>query len=277
MSDAAAMKEIDLNAIVQSIWGRPLTRAPRTYGASSVGFCLEKQVLRRTMNAPFVQNGSMLVGKVLHESFFAQIADEAYPDRWRLWGRKKFERVVTFEDPRGFHVEGHCDCDLPRHDRILEFKSTRSMLPFERGNFITEAYIEQANAYAIMSGRGDWEIWVAHLSTPVASKIMARISGPSSQEAFDDFLDRVFFVDQAVMNGTHLNGPEQGWECKRCQFLFDCPSHQALIRSLIAKLPSAKKDLTEAEAKELDLLNQRKVVKYDRTARVWRYVVNETN
>lgn len=264
----------DLNVVVRDLYARPITRSPRAYGASSIGFCMEKIVLSKRLESPVAMSAAMLTGKVYHEVFFRKIVQRVFPVGWKVWQRPRYENEVRFVDPRGFTIEAHPDIDLPAYDRIIECKTTSHRREWSRGEFLTEAYISQANAYAWLKGRKFWEIWVVALDFDDALEedFMTRITGETSEEEWKDFIERVWFIDQAIQQGQDLVGPEQQWECKRCQFLFECPHHVEKLRKLIGLLPATRASLDAEMQRELDLLADVGCAVYDKKEKVWKVI-----
>ena len=266
---------------VKRLYGGKITRGPHVYGASGVAFCLEAQVLEKRLNKPRVANGKMFLGKMLHAGVFPRIVHEVYPDGWFQRRKWHYEKVLTYNVPfrepvpggekYQFTLEAHCDLVMPNRDLIVEFKTTQSDIPFQRGEFITEAYIMQANAYAAMAGMKHWEIWVLHLDFENLDEIdpVSVIRGDTTMEEFQNFLERVWMVDTAVRNGQDLVGPEAAWECNRCEYVAACPVHAQLRERVLALLPCEARDVPDELQDEFAMMKRKNLVAYDKKTRKW--------
>jgi hypothetical protein len=266
-----------LERAIVGTWGRPLARPPDTYGASQAGFCLEKMLLGVTR--PTTVHWKMLVGKVMHEQLPRLVALTPYATAHgrRFWQRPVYEVVAAHDDPAGFFVRGHVDVDFPAPalDRVVEAKFTFSERSFERGDVVTEAYIEQANAYATMRGRGHWELWIVHLTFDdlAAGGFVSVIEGETEPAAWDEFLARLATVHAAVTGGTDVVGPEAEWECKWCSHVYACPYWRADLANTRAALPLSLREVDAAGLRRgFDIMRHKRHVKYDQSARAWRVV-----
>lgn len=221
------------------VWDRPLLRNPNSYGASQIGFCLEKINIQIRSGIPPPLNAAMWIGKMAHSDLVRIIAHTTYgiahglTKRDRYMNRKnapKFEAICNYTDPRGFFIEGHCDCDLPAMDRIVEFKTTGSKKEWLQGDPLTDIYISQANAYAYIKHRSFWEIWILYKEFDDLGNAelipVTVFEGQTDQQIWENYLDRVYTLHTAVLSGVDLVGPEISWECRYCSYKKLCPNYQ---------------------------------------------------
>ena len=266
--------EIYHNALVKNYGNQNYEYKEHQYGCSSIGFCKEKIALQRINNKPIATNAAMFRGKVFHESILPKLVNDVYLKQLPWYKRinaVQYEKEVTHHDSRGFTIRGHCDADLRHHDKVLEFKTTGMMKEWERGDFITEAYIEQANAYANILGRKYWEIVVMYIDfDDIEKNQFVIVSGESDKNAFQSFLDDVFMVDQAITNNLKLVGPEISWECNKCELFMKCPNITPNLDALKEVLPTGNLSESGLFEQFIDQVKKRKIIEYDRNGRVWR-------
>jgi CRISPR/Cas system-associated exonuclease Cas4 (RecB family) len=271
-----------VEAAARAVYGAPLVRGPDTYGCSEVGFCMEKIVLRVRTQKDQAVNGDMVIGKLYHLNLKQLVAKTEHGQipKWKFWLQPKFEQDVYFSDPRGFKIHGHCDIDLPAADRIIEAKTTGGQRAWAIGeDFLTDAYVYQANAYATILGRKHWELWILYknFDSIHEERFVTVLEGDTSPELFTEFLERVANIHQAIQSGKDLMGPEQNWECKGCSYVTDCPYWREILPRFEKSLPNTKNILTQDAdmAKAFSLFYEKGWIVYDRSAKVYRRKTKE--
>jgi len=261
----------------RKVYGSPIVRGENTLGCSEVGFCMEKIVLKMRLKQENAVNGNMVIGKLFHgdlKKILKETVYSKYP-KWKIWLKPKFESLAKYSDSRGFNIEGHCDIDLPAFDRVIEAKTTGAQKAWVIGeDFLTDAYVYQANAYAYIKGRKYWELWIVYkeFEDIQNNRFVSVLEGETSKPLFDMFLDRVDNIFKALQVNKDLMGPEQNWECKGCSYVRKCPYWVDLIPRFEKALPNTKALLVVEESmkKAFDLYYDKKWITYDRSAKVYR-------
>jgi PD-(D/E)XK nuclease superfamily len=250
---------------------RQLDYSPHVYHCSEMGFCLEKIVLSRRTGTFAEMNGKMVKGSLFHSllpQMIKSIPDIAKSKKSHI----RYEKKVRFDDPRGFIVEGHIDVDLPAESSILEFKTTDQDKAWNNEDPVLTAYTGQANAYANIINREkcwlfilctDFDNLEDPLENPDCTRVVSRITFNADPDDFKRWLDRVWFVDQAITNGRDLQGPEVSWECKYCSFYRICPYHKDNCEAVMAYIPCKKNEIPENLMAEFDILVAKKIIFYD--------------
>lgn len=263
--------------VIRKRWNTKLDRTKKI-GASEISFCPEKIVLARKYGESFKLNGKMLVGKILHEELQPYLIKKVFP--YSIFSRPKYEVVVGHPLIEGWTLEGHVDCVLPKkYSGILEFKTTWSKHAFEFGDFLTEAYIRQANFYSSVLGLKHYHVMVVSLNfNDIASeRFVTMISGETDKELFDDTIETANIIVSAVEQDIPLVGPKQGWECNYCPFFDRCPEWEMPLHKVKEKLPAPKSTITKLNdqqaVKVFEMLLKRGDIRYNRGNR--RYEFNE--
>ena len=250
---------------------RQLDYGPHIYHCSEMGFCLEKIVLSRRLQQFAEMNGKMVKGSLWHELLPKVV--RLLPDLERKKHAPiRYERFVKYNDDRGFQVQGHIDVDLPGESAILEFKTTDQDKAWDHNDPVLIAYSGQGNAYANIIQREHVWIYIFctdfdNLDDPVSNpdtvKTVSRVIFDKDPADFQRWLDRVWFVDQAIENNRDLQGPEVSWECKYCSFYQQCPYHIEQCNAVLAYIPCKRNEIPENLLPEFDILISKKILFYD--------------
>jgi len=256
--------------------GPAITRSKNSFGCSQIAFCLNKLLLEKRTGKEITTNSKMVIGTIIHKYIFPQLIESSQYGKYKWYQRNlrpTFERIVHYDDTRGFNITGHVDCDIPLFDRIIELKTTWSNKEYSTDDFLTKAYILQANAEAYLSGRKFYEIWIISLSFDNVLEInVSKIGGETSKENFEEFLTRCWYVNEGLNNEIDmLTGPEATWECKYCSFKDECLINKKEVKQIeedmepfLRMLPDTKIALVERNAAMFNKALKSKKIKYNK-------------
>ena len=263
-------------------YGQPILRDVNEYGCSGVGFCQEKFVIKHRLGIEEPTNFKMLQGKLFHRTLPDIIKNTPYglahgETPKKRWQHRKqapaYERAIRYDTELGFHIVGHVDCDLPACNRIIELKTTGSPKAWFTGDFLTDTYIMQANAYAVMAEREFFEIWVVWLGFDNLAEdpLVSVIEQPASDATFIEFINRLDFINKACNRDIDLVGPEKDWECPNCGLILQCPYWKNCLERVIACFPMKKPE--EGSDPELEkgfkMCADRSWIHFDRSQKVY--------
>lgn len=290
-----AIEAIDAGELNTAFLLRNSEKRPKkiedSYGPSSVGFCLERLRLRKLHDWDTPLNGPMYIGVIAHKDLpaifkytkYATAHGETKWERLKNWNKRpRFELEFIMEDPegRGFSVRGFVDIDVPAADCIIEYKSTGNKNfaqgVFGRGDSMVEAYISQANAYAVTLSRARWELWILYKKFKLdaygkpKTNIFTIISGDVDYEMYEEFMTRVWFVHEGIKMNKALTGPQMPWECTNCHVISLCVHRQEDVDKIKKLLPCPKKTITDAGmGAEFNRLKDYGTIVYNRKTRNW--------
>jgi hypothetical protein len=282
MGDRA--KEVE--ASFREVFMSKLTRDANEFGMSQAGFCLDRLRLEKIYMNDLRRdaNGNMVVGTLFHQKLKPLIKGMSYgkahlPKKWydiKGWvmayiNRPRYERIVRYEHEDGFKIGGHCDCDLPALDKIIEFKTTGSTKPLEQSDELLSAYILQANAYAYRLGRKEWELWVVYKGfQSVYEPFVTIISGPTSEDDYIRFIERIQWVWYAIQHGGELNGPEMDWECNSCGVKQFCEKIKKKYSLAVKILPCSRNKFIDTVGESaFKLFYRKKWIVYDANLKIY--------
>jgi len=183
------------------------------FGVSELVFCPKKSYFIRSGSQIPKPNGRMITGTLFHELIPCAIKE--------LDGvtNPKFEQECKTEitDEFGtYTITGHSDvlCD----EKVVEFKFTKIW----KRKPISEYYFHQANAYAFLQDRGEYEVVVVDKD----NLQIELFNGTTDKKKFEDVvLTNARLAWEAVNTGIPPSvGPMYDWECKYCEFVTECKS-----------------------------------------------------
>ncbi len=244
-----------------------IEREKGAFGCSDIGWCMKKVFYRRKYEQLQTRNPVMIMGSIYHDILLPELVHKVYKFNRRNPKEKPiFDAVCKFDADGKFKIEGHPDVILPNTDCVVEFKTTYSERIYEVGEFITDTYIMQVNAYACMMQKHNWQIWILSTESPIELGMITQFEGKADLKLFDEFLERCDFINQALDNPEiELSGPEQEFECKKCDFVTICDKWRDNIKTTIESLDkhTSKKDFGELSI-AIDILSDHKYIKYSR-------------
>ena len=181
------------------------------FGISELVFCPKKSFFIRNGSPIPKPNGKMITGTLFHE--LNPIAIKDLPGVTNPQFEQECKTEVT-DEYGTYTITGHSDvlCD----EKVLEFKFSKIW----KRKPISQYYFYQANAYAFLQDRPEFEIIVIDKDT-LQIEIL---TGKTNEKQFEEvILGNARRAWEALNTGIMPNvGPMYEWECKYCDFFEEC-------------------------------------------------------
>jgi CRISPR/Cas system-associated exonuclease Cas4 (RecB family) len=187
--------------------GHPGIPEKGTYRVSELPYCLRKAYFFRVKEVTQTINGLMFTGTLLHKAI-PELMEGVVDAK-----NSKFEVKCVYSD-NGIKIVGHAD--VITRNCVWEWKFTGNRAESMSG--LPASYFSQANAYAVMSKKPKYRLVLVNrydLKVDI-------IEGKTNDYSFDIMVERARNLHESIKKGIVPEGPEFGFECKKCIFRNIC-------------------------------------------------------
>lgn len=200
------------------------------FGVSSIGFCLERQILERRHKIKKTDNGDMFMGRAAH-SFFLPIVKRCLPPPVEIEVPLRVQRTEGESTAQVF-----AQVDLVGKDYVVEFKTSNV---YTLSEYTLNAYHMQANAYAgllMEVGRPKIEIvslviLSKHFTNP--NHAVYHVDFSYAPALYEEYWKRIFTILHAVNDNKDIYEPVPPNICKKCEVMHLCPFYKLESKKVI--------------------------------------------